>query len=235
VKGLLEQESAHLRFEIDVSLSKNVIESVNQQIVEMRRGVSTPEQYQKTSAKQSSLVRETSLRYCIEVEILTKSGILRVYDEYLAALNQRGEPTKARKPFIEKEGDKLVLRMERQSHPTYYETRIDHSLISQPLYPPHYPHVVALREELANWFFYYFEPRERMRAPNPVKEVRHIGLMGEDLAAFLNTLKSEEPMQFRAVEKSINMLIPSITGIDVHINEIGQVELYVRERERERH
>ena len=33
-----------------------------------------------------------------------------------------------------------------------------------------------------------FEPRERMRAANPVKEVRHIGLMGEELAAFLNTI-----------------------------------------------
>ena len=31
-----------------------------------------------------------------------------------------------------------------------------------------------------------------MRAANAVKEARHIGLMGEDLAAFLNTLK--QPM-----------------------------------------
>ena len=80
--------------------------------------------------------------------------------------------------------------MEGQAHPTYHERYLDHSILSLPLYPPHYPHLVALRQELASWFFFYFEPRERMRAANPVKEVRHIGLMGEELAAFLNTLRA---------------------------------------------
>jgi len=30
-----------------------------------------------------------------------------------------------------------------------------------------------MRQELERWFLFYFEPRERMRIPNPVKEVRH--------------------------------------------------------------
>ena len=54
--------------------------------------------------------------------------------------------------------------------------------------------------------FFYFEPRERMRAANPVKDVRHIGLMGEELASFLNTLKSLAPNQFEAVEKALHAL-----------------------------
>ena len=41
-----------------------------------------------------------------------------------------------------------------------------------------------------------------VRAPTAVKEVRHIGLMGEELAAFLNTLKTVDPAQFHAVEKA---------------------------------
>src|SRR5262249_51822600 len=83
--------------------------------------------------------------------------------------------------------------------------------------------------ELSSWLFFYFEPRERMRAPNPVKEVRHIGQMGEDLAAFLNTLKASDPKQFVAIEKSLNHIIPSIAGIDVSVNNLGEVELRLRE------
>jgi len=82
---------------------------------------------------------------------------------------------------------------------------------------------------LASWLFFYFEPRERMRAKNPVKEVRHIGLMGEDLASFLNTLKNLNPRQFDAVEKALRMVIPEITGIEVRISDLGEVELILRE------
>ena len=88
-----------------------------------------------------------------------------------------------------------------------------------------------MRQELASWFFFYFEPRERMRAANPVKEVRHIGLMGEELAAFLNTLHALDLPQFQAVEKSLRLMIPSMTGIDVGVNSLGEVELRVLEGE----
>ena len=70
-----------------------------------------------------------------------------------------------------------------------------------------------------------------MRAPNPVKEVRHIGLMGEELAAFLNTLRALDDRQFRAVEKALHLIIPSVTGIDVGVNELGEVELKLVEGE----
>ena len=58
-----------------------------------------------------------------------------------------------------------------------------------------------------------------MRAANPVKEVRHIGLMGEELAAFLNTLRATDPKQFEAIEKSLHTLVPQIRRIDVQPNE----------------
>ena len=114
--------------------------------------------------------------------------------------------------------------MEGQAHPTYYDRGLDHTVLSLPFYPPHYPHLVAMRQELAIWSFFYFEPRERMRAPNPVKEVRHIGLMGEELAAFLNTLRAFDEPQFRAVEKALRMIIPSVTAIEVDVNDLGEVE-----------
>jgi len=60
-----------------------------------------------------------------------------------------------------------------------------------------------------------------MRAANPVKEARHIGLMGEDLAAFLNTLRALDPRQFEAVEKALRLLIPDVDGIAVEISDLG--------------
>lgn len=174
-------------------------------------------------------MRERNLRYRIEVEMIPKSGILRVTDEYLAALNRNGDPTGNRKPFLERQGNRIHLRREGQAHPTYYDRHLDHSILSLPHYPPYHPHLVATRRELESWLFFYFEPRERMRTANPVKEVRHIGLMGEELAAFLNTMKATNPQQFEAVGKALNTVMPTIEGIGVEVNDIGEVELYAKE------
>jgi predicted ATPase len=205
-----------------------VVKVVEQQIREMKRpaeerpGVSP-------ASNGSSIIRETVLRYRVEVEIFPGSGILRVADEYAAALNAKGEPTGKRRPFVERVKNRIHLRMEGQAHPTYHECFLDHTLLSRPLYPPHYPHLVALRHELESWLSFYFEPREQMRAANPAKEVRHIGLRGEELAAFLNTLRALNERQFRAVEKALHMVIPSINGIHVEVNSLGEVELRLRE------
>ncbi len=227
LKGLVEQDRLTFSIQADLRLSDAVVDAVNRQIREMRRpsGELRSDETVKTLAQ----VRERDLRYRIEVEMLPRSGILRVTDEYLAALNAQGEPTGKRRPFIERQDEKIHLRLEGQAHPTYYDRYLDHSILSMPHYPPHYPHLVAVRRELESWLFFYFEPRERMRVSNPVKEVRHIGLMGEELAAFLNTLKALEPRQFSAIEKALHTLMPNIDGIEVDVSDLGEVELRFRE------
>lgn len=227
LQGLLAKESISFAIEADIKLSPQAVAMANRQILEMKQGQTAKDSSKK--AKDASFVREEYLRYRVQIEILPKSGILRVADEYLAALNVKGDIKRQRKPFLEKMGNRLHLRMEGQSHPVYHDCYLDHSILSMPLYPPHYPHLTALRQELASWFFFYFEPRERMRAPSSVKEVRHIGLMGEELAAFLNTLHTLDDPQFKAVEKSLHLMIPNITGIDVGVNTLGEVELKLLE------
>ena len=227
IKGLLEQERLSFSIEADLNLSDAVVETVNRQILEMRRPHGEVES--KGRSKLPARVRERDLRYRIEVEMLPRSGLLRVADEYLAALNSKGEPTGKRKPFLERQGERIHLRHEGQAHPTYYDRYLDHSILSMPHYPPHYPHLAAARRELESWLFFYFEPRERMRAANPVKEVRHIGLMGEELAAFLNTMKATDEKQFRGVEKALHALMPTIDGIEVEVSDLGEVELRLKE------
>lgn len=231
IKDLLRKDAASFSIEADITLSEDVVEKVKKQILEMRRDTNGADA-KLHSGHDISTVLERSLRYRIEVEVLPQSGILRVADEYLAALSKKGEPTKKRRAFLEKMNNRLHLRMEGQAHPTYFQRYLDHSILSKPLYPPHYPHLTALRAELESWKFYYFEPRERMRANSVVKETTHVGLMGEELAAFLNTLRAQKPRQFDAVVKSLHRIVPTVTGIDVEVNSLGEVELRLREGNR---
>ena len=99
IKGLLREERLLFSFEADLRLSKVVVAAVNRQIREMRR----PGSEDGTKEKSKQPVRERDLRYRIQIEMLPKSGILRVADEYLAALNSKGEPTGQRKPFLERQ------------------------------------------------------------------------------------------------------------------------------------
>ena len=227
IKGLIERKSLSFSIEVDLHLSEAVVNAVNHQILEMRHPHSEVDA--RANSKTAARVRERDLRYRIEIEMLPKSGLLRVADEYLAALNSKGEPTGNRKPFIERQGQRIHLRLEGQAHPTYFDRYLDHSILSMPHYPPHYPHLTAVRRELESWMFFYFEPRERMRAANPVKEVRNIGLMGEELAAFLNTMKSTDKRQFKGIERALHALVPNIDGIEVEVSDLGEVELRLKE------
>src|SRR5208337_4465386 len=85
------------------------LKAVERQIREMKRPAE--ERPKADSASNgSSLIRETFLRYRVEVEILPGSGILRVTDEYAAALNAKGEPTGKRRAFLERVGQRIHLR-----------------------------------------------------------------------------------------------------------------------------
>jgi predicted ATPase len=53
--------------------------------------------------------------------------------------------------------------------------------------------------------------------------------MGENLPAFLNTLQTQAPKQFAALNKALHQLIPSITRVETVVDKFGEVELSVIE------
>ena len=226
VKGLLEQERLAFSIEADLRISDAVAKAVDREIQQMRRPGGDGG---GDSGDAPAHVRERRLRYRIEVEMWPRSGLIRTTDEYLAALRADGKPTRQRRAFIERQGERVHLRREKQAHPMQYERHLDHAILSMPHYAPHYPHLAAVRRELESWQFFYFEPRERMRAPMPIKEVRHVGAMGEGLAAFLITLKTRQPRQFHALEKALRMLLPDVDGIETDVNDLGEAEFRLRE------
>ena len=228
IEGLVEQERLVFSIEADLELSEAVVYGVNRQIRKLR-GSSGPAASQ-VSGRQPGGVSARNLRYRIAIEMQPRSGALRVADEYLAALNSKGELAGRRKPFLERRGDKLHQRHEGRADVTHHDRFLDHSVLSMPLYPPHHPHLVAARAELESWLFFYFEPRERMRAANPLKEARRIGPAGEELAAFLNTTKEAEPELFRCVEQELTALIPRVDGIEIEVSDLGELEPRLNER-----
>lgn len=227
-KGLIEQERLACSIEADLQLSEAVVDGVNRQIRNMRRAGDRPAP--RDTGSRSAGVRSRNLRYRIEIEMLPRFGTLRVTDEYLAPLTIRGELTGKRKPFLAREGDKLHLRLEGRAHTMHHDRFLDHSILSMPHYPPHHPHLVAARRELESWLFFYFEPRERMRATDPVTETRRIGPMGEELAAFLHTAKADDPILFRSIEQELHALVPNVDGIETGVNDLGEVELRLNEK-----
>lgn len=188
VKSLAKKRRLAFSMEADLRLSDSIVAAAHQQIMETWR----PRGNGATGRSHAAApqVRERYLRYRIEIEMLPRSGTLRVADERLIALGKNGRPTGRRKPFIERKGGKICLRMEGRAQSTNYDRHLDHTVLSIPHYPPHHPHLMAVRRELEGWKFFYFEPRERMRAPNPIEEERHIGPSGEKLTVFLRTLKA---------------------------------------------
>ena len=224
LKGLRQQERLAFSIEADLHISEAVAKAVDREILEMHRPAGAG-----NSGKVPMHVRERCLRYRLAVEMLPSSGLLRVTDEYLAALTAHGRPTGRRKPFIERQGRQIHLRREGKVRPKQYKRHLDHAILSMPHYAPHYPHLAAVRRELESWQFFYFEPRERMRAAIPIKEVRHVGPMGEELAAFLVTLKKRQPRQFQAMEKALRMLLPDVDGIETEVNDLGEAEFRLHE------
>lgn len=219
---VLAQESHTLTFEIDVRLSDPVVRFVEQRILDLRKGLDG----EKAEEPSRSKISERFLRYRIALEILSKTGVVRIKDERLCALSKRTGEEKARNAFLERNGHRLYLRMEGQSHPTYYELGLDYTLASTPQYAPHYPHLTAFKEEMSRCRFYYFEPRQLMREANAVADVTLLGSKGEDLAAFYHTMKVRNPSQFQAIKLAASRLVPHFQDLD--IERTDKAELYLK-------
>ena len=233
VAELLGTEAHVISFSIDVELSASVVNEVEARIREMRR---------RTDDEGAAMLRENALssgpvktparithrwlQYTLELEIFSSSGQLRIRNERLDVLPGKGKRGRLRKPFLERIGNQLRLRMEGQAHPTSHELGLDYTLASMPLYAPHYPHLTAFREEMSRCHFYYFEPRVLMREANAIAEVNSLGPRGEDLAAFYHTLSVKNPEQFKALKLAAKQILPRLHELDVERTPKG--ELYLR-------
>jgi predicted ATPase len=223
---LIQKEKVSLSFELDVNLSTMIINRIEQIVKEKRKGLKNGRT--DVSEPDKNIITEKRLRYHIEIEVAPQTGYLRVVDERLSAIKTDGLEKK-RSSFLEKVEEHISLRMEGQAHPTYFDIGLDHSIVSEPLYEPHYPHISAFRAELAAWHTFYLEPRELMRDDVPLSEIESPGPRGENLAAFINTLKHNYPHDFRSFNLALQEILPAATSLDVKVLPEGRVGLRLNE------
>ncbi len=211
--GNLKKNNLQFAIEVDVELSPATIEKVEEIVQAKRKGIDSP-------GLSKTIITEHLLRYHLTIEALPETGYLRVMDERLCAIKSNGEEKKTRNPFLESGGDQIHLRMEGQGHPIYHKIGLDHTIVSTALYEPHYPHISAFRMELANWYTYYLEPKTLMREEVPLAEIESLGPRGENLAAFLNTLKHKHTKDFESLNLSLKRILPTDANIEVeHLKE----------------
>lgn len=218
---LIKKSNLQCTFEVDLEISSSIKEKVEEIVQAKRKGIDS-----MTSKKQ--VITEPLLRYRLTIETLPETGYLRVMDERLCAIKRNGEE-KRRRPFLEREGKRIHLRMEGQAHPLFHEIGLDHTIVSTALYEPHYPHITAFRMELANWYTYYLEPKILMREEVPLAEIENLGPRGENLAAFLNTLKHKHEKDYESLNLSLKSILPYDASIEVEHLKEGRVGLRLSE------
>jgi len=226
---LLQKEKATFTIEVDIELSQDVKTSTERLIERYAIPLNkTGNRYRSNSYN----IVESLLRYRISISIIPKTGALRVEDEELIVFKGSWSSPSCDnnnpRPIIEKVGDRFHLWIEEQAYPLEYEVGLDYAIASQPIYPPYCPYLIALREELANWQFYYLEPR-LMRAVSPIKESNTVTSFGGGLASFYWTLQRKHPGQFHNIEKALQTFIPTIEGIKIELINDGYLRLKVKE------
>ena len=229
LEELMRNETLRFSLGVDVELSPETQQQTEKLIRDMREGV--PSGVESNGHRtRNRRITESYLRYEMEIEFYLPTGQLRVANERLVALRSDGNPKQSRKPFLERdyENYRLVLRMEGQAHPTYHELGLDHTIVSTALYPPHYPHLTAFREELGRWRFYYFDPGI-MRQESALKAVTRLGADGADLSSYFHTLKNDSPDEFASVSRSLSMIIPAAESIDTELSREGLIRLTYRD------
>ena len=228
LEELLTSDVLTFSLGVEVELSDATVEAVERLVRDMREGLDASS---RANHRDSKRVIERRMRYDLTIEFITSTGMLRVRDERLVALRRDGAERKDRKPFLEKVSDRLHLRMEGQAHPIYHDLGLDHTILSTPLYPPHYPHVTALKEELRRWKFYYFDPSV-MRLENALRDVDALEDDGRDLAGYYHSLKIRNPNQFENLELTLKMVVPAADGVHTTVTPGGLVRLNLAESNR---
>jgi len=219
--GLLKKSNLQFTIEVDIEISPQIRKKVEEIVQAKRKGIDSPSSSKK-------IITEHLLRYRLTVEALPETGYLRVRDERLCAIKHNGEE-KNRRAFLEREGNRIHLRMEGQAHPFFHQIGLDHTIVSTALYEPHYPHITAFRMDLANWYTYYLEPKTLMREEVPLAEIESLGPSGENLAAFLNTLKHKHKKDFESLNLSLKRILPTDASIEVEHLKEGRVGLLLSE------
>lgn len=217
---MLSQRSLAMSFECDVRLSAQAVETVQRAV-------------KGAGAGQIASIAHDYLRYALSVELIPSSGRLGVLNERLIALRRDGRPKASRMPFLSVEevagpgsARCLHLRREAGGHPYFHELGLDHTILSEPLYPPHFAHAVAFREELRRWRIHTFDVAALRGGSNSPL----LSSWGGHLAGFLHQLGAEDPSELSRITECLRELVPIVDGLQVEAGTDGSPRVRVVEQ-----
>jgi len=196
----IKQKSTKFSVEMDIRLSDESIAAV-----EKRMG---------TYRVRKVVGWKRYLRYSLTIGFDRNTGKLAIQEEELYPLTKSGNKPNSSRYYIKTERGHRILKMEAQARPKLFELGTDRTLLQEPLYVPHHPHVCALREELGRVAAYYFDPYS-MRTETPIMEIDTLESSGTPLAAFINTMRYTDPEAFLHIQQDLAVFVEDITAIDI--------------------
>jgi predicted ATPase len=223
MEQMRDQRALTMSLEADVRLSAGTIAEVARSL--------------RDAGKEGAAASITHdyLRYRVQVQLTPASGRLRVLDERLLPLRRDGKPKASRLPFLSPEEvdgagseTRLHLRREAGGHPYFHELGLDHTILSEPLYPPHFAHAVAFREELKRWRIHAFHASS-IRDGAPWGATGASG-SGQGLAGFLHRLAAEHPSELSRLTDRLRSLVPFVDGLQVESDAEGRLQLRIVEQ-----
>ncbi len=88
-------------------------------------------------------------------------------------------------------------------------------------YSVEFPHALAAKEEIRNWRFLQLNP-EQIRKPSSYLAKDTITSTGENLAAALYRIKTQDKYALREISRRLNSLSPDLTDLDVIDDQVGK-------------
>jgi len=217
--ALMKEERLSFSVQCDIELHPRIVDDVNRTLEERREASPHKATYTKVS--------ERLLRYELEVTLHPKGGELFVTNECLRALRKDLKPKTSRQPFLEKKRaagrERFIARVERQSHPRYFDLGRVRTLLSELSDPVYHPHVVAAAKEIASWRVYYVEPNQ-IRGEIGVQSADEPGRTGDLLAAYYYFLQQKHPATLRGIVKNLHEIVRAIEDLRVDVRD-GLLEI----------
>lgn len=150
-------------------------------------------------------------KYDVTLQYVFETGGLTLVSETLSGRTKDGRKSK---PFIEQQNGKTIVNRDSGSGSNRkFESPSNRSVLLMIDDPELYPSVCAVREELASWKFFRFEP-QALREPSQKINIAELEMDGRGLSGFYDALRRTDERRFEAAIAGLRRAIPEAKTLD---------------------
>ncbi|MFQ3597181.1 MAG: AAA family ATPase [Chloroherpetonaceae bacterium] len=161
--------------------------------------------------KKGERLTHVFFQYEVHIRYSSESGSLTVISETLSGRTKDGKKSKS---FIEQQGGKTIVNRDIGSgNNRKFDSPANRSVLLMIDDAELYPSVCAVREELASWKFFHFEP-QALREPSQKINIAELETDGRGLSGFYDTLSRTDAARFEAAKAGLRRAIPEAKELD---------------------